>query len=93
MVTIIEVPFVTRPTHIVVGMRSKPQTLRVTQLVSVHREIPKNVNKVFAKQPSCPGGGGSRPLKPPRPLGLSSYFGLLMMNPSKPPLPPNKPYH
>jgi hypothetical protein len=54
MVTVIEVPFVTTPTHIVVGMRSRPQILRVTQLVSVHREMPKKVNKVFVKQPSYP---------------------------------------
>jgi hypothetical protein len=47
MVIIIEVPFVTTPTHIVVGMRSKPQTLRGTRLVNVHKEMPKEVNKVF----------------------------------------------
>ncbi len=36
MVTITEAPFVTTPAHIVVSMRSKPQTLRETQLVIVH---------------------------------------------------------
>ncbi len=36
MVIVIEVPFVIAPTHIVVSMRSKPQTLKETQLVSVH---------------------------------------------------------
>jgi hypothetical protein len=58
----------------------------------VHREMPKEVNKVFAEQPSYPWGGGSRPPKPPRPLGLSDYFGLPMMNLGIPPLSPNKPY-
>ncbi len=36
MVTITEAPFVTTLAHIVVRMRSKPQTLRETQLVIVH---------------------------------------------------------
>jgi hypothetical protein len=49
MVAIIEVPFVTTPTHTVVGMRFRPQTLRVTQLVNVHREMPKEVNNFFAR--------------------------------------------
>ncbi len=49
MVIVTEIPFVTTPTHSVVGMRFRPQTLRVTQLVSVHREMPKEVNKVFAR--------------------------------------------
>ncbi len=86
MVTVIEAPFLTARTHTIVGMKFKPQTLRVTQLVSVHREMPKELNKVFARQPSYLGGRGSRPPEPlrlPRPLG---YFGLLMMNPCKPPL-------
>jgi hypothetical protein len=47
----------------------------------------KEVNKVFASQPLDLRGGSSNPLGPPR------YFGLPMVNPSKPPLPPNKPYH
>jgi len=38
-------------------------------------KMPKKVNKVFARQPSYPGGGRSRPLEPPRPPGPSSYFG------------------
>ncbi len=36
MVTITEAPFVTTLAHIVVSMRSKPQTLRETQLVILH---------------------------------------------------------
>jgi hypothetical protein len=43
-------------------------------------------DKIFVEQPLDPGGGGSIPL---RPLG---YFRLPMVNPSKPPLPPNRPY-
>jgi hypothetical protein len=87
-----EAPFVIAPTYIVVGMRFRPQILGVTQLVTVDRKMPKELNKVFVKQPSYPRGGSSRPPKPPRPLRPLGYFGLPMMNPSKPPLPPNKPY-
>jgi hypothetical protein len=54
MVIVTEAPFVTTPTHTVVGMRFRPQTLRVIQHVSVHREVPKELNKVFARQPSYP---------------------------------------
>ncbi len=54
--------------------------------------MPKWSNKVFVKQPSYPWGGRPIPPEPPRPLGLSSYFGLPMMNPGRPPLPVNKPY-
>jgi hypothetical protein len=60
------------------------------ELVSVHTEMPKKMNKVFARQPSNLGSEGSGPLRPLRPLG---YFGLPMMDPGKPPLPPNRPYH
>jgi hypothetical protein len=60
MVIVTQSPFVITPAHNVVGMKSKPQTLRVTQLVNVHREMPKKVNKVFTKQPSYPRGGGLR---------------------------------
>ncbi len=39
--------------------------------------MPRKMNRVFARQPSNLGGGGSRPLGPLRPLG---YFGLPMMD-------------
>jgi hypothetical protein len=48
------------------------------------------VNIVFANQLLDPGGGGS---DPPRTLGPPRYFGLPMVNPGRPPLPPNRPYH
>ncbi len=51
------------------------------------------MDKIFARQPLDPIGGGLDrlgPLGPPRP---SRYFGLLMMNLGRPPLPPNMPYH
>jgi len=51
MVIVTKAPFVTAPAHIIIGMRSKPQTLKVTQLVNVNRKMPKKVNKVFARQP------------------------------------------
>jgi hypothetical protein len=48
MVTIIKAPLVTTPTHIVVGMKSITQTPRGIELVGVHTEMPKEVNRVFA---------------------------------------------
>jgi hypothetical protein len=40
MITAIEAPFITTLVHIVVGMRSRPQTPKGTKLVSVHEEMP-----------------------------------------------------
>jgi len=54
--------------------------------VSLHEDIPREVNKIFASQPLDPGGDGLDPL---RPLG---YSGLPMGNPGTPPLPLNRPY-
>jgi hypothetical protein len=54
--------------------------------------MPREVDKIFVKQPIDPRGRG---LDPPGPLGPSrplGYFGLPMMNLGRPPLPPNKPY-
>jgi hypothetical protein len=47
------------------------------------------MNQVFVGQPSNPKGCESNPPGPPRP---PRYFGLLMVNQGRPPLPPNKPY-
>ncbi len=89
MVTVTEAPFVTTPAHIVVSMRSRPQTPRETQLVSVHTKMPREVDTIFVGQPL---DLGRRSLEPPRPPRPSRYFGLPMMNPSRPSLPPNRPY-
>jgi hypothetical protein len=62
MVIVIETPFITTPTHIIVGMRFGPQTLRGTQLVNVHTQMPRKVNIVFVKALDLGGGGESRPL-------------------------------
>ncbi len=73
-------------------MRSKPQTPKETQLVSVHTKMSKDVDMIFARHPLDLGGGGSNP---PGPLGFvkpSRYFGLPMMNLGRPPLPLNRPY-
>jgi hypothetical protein len=86
MVIIIEVPFTITPTHTIVGMRSRPQIPRGINLVSMHIEMPREVDMIFVGQPSNLKRGGSRPLGP---LG---YLGLPMVNSSKPPLPLNKPY-
>jgi uncharacterized MAPEG superfamily protein len=48
MIIVIEVPFVLTPIHIVVGIRSKPQTLRGIKLVSLHEDMPREVNRIFA---------------------------------------------
>jgi len=58
----------------------------------MHAKITRKVDKILVRRPSDP-RGGSRPLGPPRLLGPSRYFGLPMVNPSRPPLPPNKLYH
>ncbi len=50
------------------------------------------MDNIFAKQPSYLRRGRSWLPKPPRPPRPSSYFGLPVMNPSRPPLSPNKPY-
>jgi hypothetical protein len=58
--------------------------------------MPKKVDNFFVGQPLDPAGGGldpqgpPRPPRPPKPLG---YFGMPIMNSSKPLLPPNRPYH
>jgi hypothetical protein len=52
----------------------------------MHIELPKEVDIIFAKQPSYLGGGGLGPSRPSR------YFGLPMVNLGRPPLPPNRPY-
>jgi len=80
MVIVTEAPFITTLAHTIVGMKSKPQIPRGIDLVSMHIEMPKEVDKIFVGQPLDPGGGGSRPLGPLR------YFGLPTVNPSKPPL-------
>jgi hypothetical protein len=74
VVIVTEVSFVTTPTHIIVGVKSKPQIPREIKLINVHTKMPKKVDKIFARQPLDPRGGGSDPprlLRPPRPLG---YF-------------------
>ncbi len=58
--------------------------------MSLHEDITREVNKVFACQPSNLKGGGSNPPGPQGPLG---YFGLPMVNPGRPLLPPNIVYH
>ncbi len=86
MITVTEAPFTITPTHTITSVKSKPQTPRGINLVSMHTKMPRKVDKFFVGQPSNLGGG----LGPSRP---SRYFGLPMVNPSIPPLPPNQPYH
>jgi len=60
--------------------------------VSLHEDIPREVNIVFVNQPLNPREGGPNPLGPPGPRGSLTYFGLPMVNLNTPPLPPNRPY-
>ncbi len=85
MITIIKAPFVSTPIHIIVGIKFKPKIPRGTKLVSLHEDMPKEVNKIFANHPSNLAKGNSDPPGPPR------YFGLPMINIGKPPFPPNRP--
>jgi hypothetical protein len=94
MVIVTKAPFVITPTHIVISMRSRPQTPKETQLVSVYTKMPREVDRIFGQPLDLRIGGldppgPPGPSRPPRPL---RYFGLPMMNSSIPPLPPNKPY-
>ncbi len=59
MVTIIEAPFITTLAHTIPSMKFRPQTLRGTNLVSMHTEMPKEVDMIFVGKPLNPGGGGS----------------------------------
>jgi hypothetical protein len=93
MVKVIEAPFIITPIHTIVGMRSTPQTPRGTDLVNMHTKMLRKVDMIFVGQPLNPRGGGrSRPLGPLGLQRLLRYFGLLMVNLGKPPLPPNVPY-
>ncbi len=90
IITFIEVPFVLALITIVSNIRSRPHTPRGTQFVNLDENFPKEVNKVFASQPSDQGGSGLDPPRLPGPLG---YFGLPMVHTYMPPLPPSRPYH
>ncbi len=60
MVIVAKVPFITTPARTIVSMKSRPQTPRGTDLMSMHTKMPKKVNKIFVRHPSNPRGGGSR---------------------------------
>jgi hypothetical protein len=70
----------------IVGIKFEPQTPKGTNFLSLHEDMPREVKGIFVNQPLNQGGGDSNP---PRPL---RYFGLPMVHPSRPPLPPNIPY-
>jgi len=82
MIIVTKAPFTTTPTHIIIGMRSIPQISRGIDLVNMHTKMLREVDKIFIGQPSDAGGKGLGPL---RQLGPSRYFGLPMVNPSRPP--------
>ncbi len=66
MVTVTKTPFITALGHTIVGTRSRPLTSRGTELVNVHTEMLREVNKIFDNRPSNLGGGGLGPLGPLR---------------------------
>ncbi len=86
IIIVTESPFVSTLITIVGSIRSKPHTPRGTKFLNLHENFLRKVNRVLVSQPSDQGGGD---LNPPRPQG---YFGLPMVHPSRPPLPPSKPY-
>jgi hypothetical protein len=92
IIIVLEAPFILAFVHIVDGVKSRPQTPRGTKFVTLHENIPREVNKFFVNQPLDLGRGGSYPLGPPKPQGPLRHFGLQTMNRSRPPLPPNRPY-
>jgi len=47
MVIVTKAPFITTSTHTIVGMKFKPQTLRGINLVSMHIEMPKEVDTLL----------------------------------------------
>jgi hypothetical protein len=47
IITTTKAPFVLAPVHNIIGIKSRPQTPRGIELVSVHEEMPKEMNKVF----------------------------------------------
>ncbi len=52
IIIVTETPFVSTLIHNIVGIESIPQTPRGTQLVSMHEDMPREVNKFFVNQPS-----------------------------------------
>jgi hypothetical protein len=46
-ITITEASFLSTPIHIVDGVKFRPQTPRGTKFVSLHEDIPKEVNNFF----------------------------------------------
>jgi hypothetical protein len=88
MIIVTKAPFLSTPIRIIVGIKYKPQTPRGTKLVSLHKDILREVNIIFANHPSNLAKGDSDPLGPLEPLG---YFELQMKNQGKPQLPPNRP--
>jgi hypothetical protein len=85
-VIVIEIPFTIALAHTITSIRSIPQTPRGTNFVNMHTKMPREVDMIFVRQSLDLGGGGLRL------LGPSRYFGLPMVNPSRPPLPLNRPY-
>jgi hypothetical protein len=61
IITVIEAPFVLAPIITIGSIKSRPHTLRGTKFVNLHKDFPKEVNKVFINQPSYQGRGNSNP--------------------------------
>ncbi len=48
MIIVTEAPFVSSPIHTIVSIKYRPHIPRGTYFVSLHENMPKKVNKVFA---------------------------------------------
>ncbi len=49
MIIVIEASFISTPVHTIDGVKSIPQTPRGIKFVSLHEDIPREVNRVFVK--------------------------------------------
>jgi hypothetical protein len=82
IITITEPSFVSTLIHTIDRVRSITQTPRTTKFVSLHEDIPREVNIAFASESLDPKGGCLYPPRLPRPLRPPRYFGFPMVNPA-----------
>ncbi len=62
IIIVIEILFTTTTTHTILGMRSKPQIPKGTNLVSMHTKMPVKVDMIFVTNQSNLRRRGSWPL-------------------------------
>jgi hypothetical protein len=52
MIIVTKAPFVSTPIHTIVGIKYIPQIPRGTKFVTLHEDIPREVNIIFVNHPS-----------------------------------------